>query len=275
MIEIFDIDELFTSWLTDYVKNECNGLTPEEIERKMPEVYDKFNEIKFEKLGDKTIQEYYEQFLISDLIYAIKDYIDAGIEPPCEMLNVIIDGTTGEDELTSLLDDENDLVVLYAMRLVGDKNYKGALDKIFDILLNCSDENMRELATEILIENANDIKDRILSVYYTCDEDLLPNFDEILSNTYGDDRVFDLLVNAFNNNPDNLLFYTQLLKKYGDERALEVLYKKADDVSIDYADYQELRSAIESLGGNIASIRDFSLDSVYGAVKKAEEELDN
>lgn len=274
MIEIFDVDELFTSWLSDLIKNEYKDLTPEEIERKMPEVYDKFNEVKIEKLGNKTVSEYFLQFTISELIDAIKDYIDAGIEPPCEMLNIIADSNEGETELIALLGDENDLVVLYAMRLLSDKNCKGCLDKIFDIMLNKLDQNMVELATEILIENANEIKDKILSVYYTCDEGLIQNLEEILSYTSGDDRVFDLLVNAFNNNPDKLLFYTQLLKKYGDERALDILYKKVDEPSIDYADYQELRSAIESLGGTIAK-RDFSLDSVYSAVKKAEEELDN
>ena len=275
MIEIFDVDELFTSWLTDFITTEYSDLTAEEIERKMPEIYDKFNDVKVAKLGDKTVLEYFSQFSVSELIGAISDYIDAGVEPPCEMLNLIVDSDLGEEELASLLYDDNSLVVLYAMRLLSDKNSKVGLSQIFNIMLNYSDETNVELATEILIENADEIKDEVLSQYYSVSEELLPNLEEILASTKGDDRVLDLLVNAFNNNPNQLLFYTQLLKKFGDERALEVLNKKIEDPTIDYADYQELRSAIESLGGVITTKRDFTTDAVYGALKKAEEELDN
>ena len=57
------------------------------------------------------------------------------------------------------------------------------------------------------------------------------------------------------------------LAAYGDERALPVLLDKIDEEGITFIEYQELKYAIESLGGSYEKERDFSNDEYYQAVK--------
>jgi uncharacterized protein YecA (UPF0149 family) len=59
------------------------------------------------------------------------------------------------------------------------------------------------------------------------------------------------------------------LAAYGDERALEHLLKKIEDESIGFVEFQELKYAIEALGGEYDEPRDFSADKDYIAVEAA------
>ena len=53
------------------------------------------------------------------------------------------------------------------------------------------------------------------------------------------------------------------LASYGDERALPYLLDKIDEEGISYVEFQELKYAIEALGGEYTKQRDFSGDEYY------------
>ena len=57
------------------------------------------------------------------------------------------------------------------------------------------------------------------------------------------------------------------LAAYGDERALPILLDKIDEEDITFIEYQELKYAIESLGGSYEKERDFSSDQYYQEIK--------
>ena len=59
------------------------------------------------------------------------------------------------------------------------------------------------------------------------------------------------------------------LAAYGDERALKPLLKKIEDRSIGFVEFQELKYAIEALGGEYNEPRDFSADKDFLAVETA------
>ena len=59
------------------------------------------------------------------------------------------------------------------------------------------------------------------------------------------------------------------LAAYGDERALPHLLRKIEDKSIGFVEFQELKYAIEALGGEYDEPRDFSDDKDYIAVEAA------
>jgi len=59
------------------------------------------------------------------------------------------------------------------------------------------------------------------------------------------------------------------LASYGDERALPYLMKKIEDRSIGFVTFQELKYAIEALGGEYNEPRDFSSDKDYIAIEGA------
>ena len=59
------------------------------------------------------------------------------------------------------------------------------------------------------------------------------------------------------------------LAAYGDERALPHLMKRIEDRSIGFVEFQELKYAIEALGGEYNEPRDFTADKDYLAVEAA------
>ena len=59
------------------------------------------------------------------------------------------------------------------------------------------------------------------------------------------------------------------LAAYGDERALPHLLKRIEDQTSGFVEFQELKYAIEALGGEYDDPRDFSDDKDYIAVEAA------
>ena len=62
--------------------------------------------------------------------------------------------------------------------------------------------------------------------------------------------------------------YAGYLASYGDERALPYLLEQIEK-DVGYIAFQELKYAIEALGGEYTKQRDFSADPEYIAIKKA------
>jgi hypothetical protein len=63
--------------------------------------------------------------------------------------------------------------------------------------------------------------------------------------------------------------HASYLAAYGDERALPFLYERIRDESIGFVEFQELKYAIEALGGEYNEERDFSKDKDFVAVESA------
>ena len=58
------------------------------------------------------------------------------------------------------------------------------------------------------------------------------------------------------------------LASYGDERALPVLIETIDRDDINFLEFQELKYAIEALGGEYTRPRDFSEDAYYQEIQR-------
>ena len=87
---------------------------------------------------------------------------------------------------------------------------------------------------------------------------------EIMSRiTVRDEGVFDVLIKEFRSDPDNVPMHASYLAAYGDGRALKYLLDKIDEDGITFVEYQELKFAIEALGGEYTKERDFSDDPYF------------
>ena len=154
--------------------------------------------------------------------------------------------------------------VSYAVNLLGDEPC--AFDAYFTILTeNKADEEIRSDITDILRLHADELKERVLGYYQQglAKENML----EILSRVKTrDERVFNALLSAFRLGEDTPV-YAGYLAAYGDERALPYLLKKIEDTTIGFVEFQELKYAIEALGGEYDEPRDFSDDKDYLAVE--------
>ena len=81
------------------------------------------------------------------------------------------------------------------------------------------------------------------------------------------DKIFNILLKEFRCDAENLPMHASYLAAYGDERALEYLLDKIDEESITFIEYQELKFAIEALGGEYTKKRDFSNDPYFELIK--------
>ena len=79
--------------------------------------------------------------------------------------------------------------------------------------------------------------------------------------------MFDILVEQFAKNQDKIPISASYLAKYGDDRALPFLLAEIEKEKISYADFEELRFAIEALGGEYDKVRDFKNDKSYKKIK--------
>ena len=92
---------------------------------------------------------------------------------------------------------------------------------------------------------------------------------EILSRVRArDEKVFEILMREFKESGENLPMRASYLAAYGDERALPVLLDTIDRDDINYLEFQELKYAIEALGGEYTTPRDFSDDAYYQEVRR-------
>ena len=96
---------------------------------------------------------------------------------------------------------------------------------------------------------------------------------ELLSHTMlGDERVYQVLVQAFwHAEHEELSRVADAIATYGDERLLPYLMNKIEDESLGFVEFQELKYAIEALGGMYEKERDFSADKDYVRVMTANE----
>ncbi len=272
MSKLIDVDKLFSSFAPRFIAENYSMLEPDEIEEKIDEIYYHFGNTKLAELGDKTVVEYFESFTISDLIKMLSDYVLSGLEPSSYLTDAIIKADGGVEELSSLLKSESDDLIVYAMNLLSDKGVV-AKPEYLDYILDGYDDRVCELATELLSTNAGAVVDKILSEFDNAPIDKKVNLIEILSSAPKSDKAFEILINAFLENKNNLPLYAYYLSKYGDEKALPYLYDAIESDSIDYGDYTELKCAIEVLGGECKIKKDFSQDKAFLAVKKVEDEI--
>ena len=275
MILLLDIDELFSDFIPDYINKNCQGLTPEEIEGKIDEIYNAFTQEPLKATRGKTITEYYDGFTAEELCIALGEHIRSNIAPSAYLTDAITNKDGGEEILLEYLSSDNEELAVYALNLLADKGYDKADDKLLDFILNGENATLLELSTEILSTRANEVKDKILNCFDDASEAVKVNLCEILSYTVPTEKVLSILLEEFKSHSENIPLYAQFLGRFGDEKALPVLLEVIEKDSIDYADYQELKSAIEMLGGEYQNKKDFSSDKAFLAVKKVDDEINN
>lgn len=134
-----------------------------------------------------------------------------------------------------------------------------------DVLLAATQSDaLSEMAAEILAGHVDArVCGRLLSGY-----DLAPEFAqllalEVLCNFPGDARVYGHMVDMLKNRPGRRADAARLLGRYGDARAIGPLKAVLSMSDIGYYEYMELRNAVEALGGEIGSEREFYGDPDY------------
>ena len=263
-MKLIDFDGMFDEKLSVFMEENKNKYTEKQWEDIIPKLYKKFGDTYVAKIKC-TPKEYYAKMTDAELTQTLCAHIQADVPAP-EFLCAEIE-TRGEVEtLLPMLREENTASVSYAINLIGDD--ARAYDEYFAILTeNRADEDVRSDVTDIFRLHADEMKELALATYEkgVATEYML----EILSRVKArDERVFNTLLAKFQD-AKNTSVYAGYLAAYGDERALPFLLKRIESREIGFVEFQELKYAIEGLGGEYTEPRDFSDDKDYLAVEAA------
>ncbi len=270
MVKIIDVDKLFDKYIEGYVYGNIGKVKPEEIENKIPELYVKFGDEKLKELDGKTPNTYYKDYSGKELLECLKEHLKKDVPVSDFLCEALTENPDNENALCdSLNEDNSEEFILYVMNMLGDMGSKKAAKRYLEFIVWDFGEGVRELATELLSTFAENVKEDVLAQYKDVDGEKKGCLTEILSNCKSDERVFDILVEEFSNHQENIPLYAGYLAKYGDERALPFLTAAIEKEKLSYADFEELRFAIEALGGTYDKERDFSNEKTFKKIKAA------
>ena len=270
MVKVIDIDSLFDKYIEKYVYSNIGKVKPEEIENKIPELYINFGKTKMQELDNNSPEEYYQKEPTSALLTCLKQHIENNVSVPDFLCEAVIKKQDCADLIKKeLADEENEEYICYLINMLPNAGGKIPVAKYLEFALEGYSESVSELAIEKLKEKADDAKEAVLTAAKTCEESKKAGLSEILSACKKDEKVTNFLIEEFKNNTDKISFYTSLLVKYGDDRVIPHLIEEIKKDKIDYSDFEELRFAIEALGGEYTETRDFSNDKAYKKIKGA------
>ena len=230
----------------------------------IPKLYQKFGDTHIAKIGC-TPKEYYARMSDTELVETLSAHLAKEVPVPEFLCNEI--ENRGEVEtLLPLLSSDDAQTVSYAINLIGEDSR--AFDIYFSILEeNRLDEDVRSDLADILRVHADEVKARALEIYRKGKAKTYML--EILSRVRErSEEVYGLLVSEFNA-ADDCSLCAGYLAAYGDENALPILLRRIEDRSIGFVEFQELKYAIEALGGEYNEPRDFSNDKDYLAIETA------
>ncbi len=263
-MKAIDFDGLFDEKLTQYMSENKNKHTEREWEDVIPKLYKKFGDTRIAKIGC-TPKEYYAKMTDEALAQTLRAHLTEDISVP-EFLCMELESRNAVEVLLPFLKEEDEATVSYAINIIGDD--ERAFDDYFQILIdNRLTEDIRSDIADILRQHADEVRGRCIDLYAknVAKEYAL----EILSRARKKtDETFEILLSAFQEEA-----YTATragyLAAYGDERALPHLLSRIEDRSVGFVEFQELKYAIEALGGSYDEPRDFSSDKDYIAVEAA------
>lgn len=267
MIPTLDLDKLFDKYIEGYVYANVGKVKPEEIEDKIPVLYKEFGDASLKELEGKTPNEFYKAYSAKELLDCLKSHVKSGVPVSDFLCEAIVSAKDAGAEIVKELEngaiEEGEEYAAYLMNMCSASANGFSAELYITLATGDYPESVGELAAEFLCEHAEEAKENALAAFPRSDEKGRERLTEVLSNVKSDDRVFEILLSEFKTHTENLPLYSSYLAKYGDERALPALYEAIKNDKIKYSDFEELRFAIEALGGLYEEPRDFTFDSTY------------
>ena len=264
-MKLIDFDEKFNKKVAEMLEKHAGEHTEEEWEDAIAKAYEKFGDTYMGAIG-MTPRQYFEKMTDSGLVETLKEYILQDVPVP-DILCGELEKRGASEPLLALLHETDEELVHYALNLIGSD--PRALPRYAEMLSEEEyDEHIKDALADLLKESADEAKERILPLVKT---ESKPYALEILSRCkQKDDRVFEALLSAFRmGEEEEVPLYAGYLAAYGDERALPALQEHIAREDIDFVTFQELKFAIEALGGEYTAQRDFSEDESYRKIMAA------
>ncbi len=257
MKKLIDFDGLFDEKLAQYMQANAGKYTEKQWETVIGKLYKQFGDIFVASAGN-TPKGYYTEMTDEELVQSLAGHVEQNV-PVSDFLCRELEGRNCPSALVNLISGGNDELATLAVNLAGSN--PGAFGAYFDLLAGERGEELKDAVCEQLKGGADAAKERALQFYAEGIE--RDRMLEILSRVKErDGRIFELLMKEFRTG-DNLPMHASYLAAYGDPEALTALLEVIDREDINFLEFQELKYAIEALGGEYTRPRDFSEDRYY------------
>ncbi len=274
MYDILDFDANFAAYTDKWIQmNKSKFKNIEQMEDAMPEVYMRWLNSPAAFLMGETPAMYFAKYSdASELLRWASEYETAGVPVPDPLTERISD--IGEKAVPALISaaadrDSTPNMRIMALNLLKETDEKGAcVNMCLDIIdRRESDDELADAAAELLQSAGGDCADIILDRFDEVGDEARETYLDILSNYPGNERVFSLMLEAFESHPEKPALYASLLGKLNDDRAIEPLTRALERPEINYLDYLEIKNSIEMLGGVVSTEREFAGDPYYETLK--------
>lgn len=264
-MQYFDLEELFMKSVREKVLSDKEKYSNVKvIEKELMGMYLDWVQHSNEELDGFTPIEYVK---IVDKSGNLFDYIEYMLNTEREVSDIVTDALVKRDdaiELVKKLLQSNDRNTLkYAFTVMFELDNSLVTDLCIDVIRS-KDDNQEKIGAcyEMLAEDNDEAVDKILSIMYEVDEDTQFIFADILSNYKNNENIFMWLVTMLYRGKD-LCEVAQMLGRYGDNKAVNMINSFVLDKDLNYMEFIELRNAVERLGGEFEYEKDFSEDEYY------------
>ncbi|MCD7729568.1 MAG: hypothetical protein LUI60_06625 [Clostridia bacterium] len=263
-MKLYDFDGMFDEKLSAYISNNVGKYKESEWEDIIPAMYTKFGDTVIKSLGVSP-NGYYRSLTDEELVKSLCSHVKKGVPVSEFLCRAIEERPSCKPMLLPLLKGE-DGVKQYAANILGSS--AEAIPLYMQIIVSENDEDFKNQCIDYIKENADLVADSALDYYKKgVQRELML---EILSRvTVRSDEIFNILLNEFRCGGDVQVF-AGYLASYGDSRALPYLLDKIDEEGITYPEFQELKYAIEALGGEYDKERDFTGDEYYDLIHSSQ-----
>lgn len=270
-MKLIDFDGIFDRKVSEYIAANPGRYTEDKWSDILPRLYEKFGNT-FIKSINSTPNLYYTAMTDGEIADILKAHIKNDV-PVSDFLSRELENRSESPVVAALLYDGDERVVSAAVRACGDG--KEALKGCLSVVCGDYPEEIKNIAAEKVRNDPDKVRDELIKMYSEGKEKEFAA--ELLSSVKErDDEVFNLLLNDFLENLDDMPARADFLASYGDERAVPYLIEQIKHEDINYLEFRELKYAIETLGGEYTEERDFTNDKYYAQIcASSESEITN
>ncbi len=262
---LFDLDGAFDKRVAEYLRKKKNKYTEEEWENVVAELYRKFGDSKIDSLG-ATPNEYYSRMPAEELAAVLRAHLAEKV-PVDGFLRAALEAEKNRDILLSLLEGTEE-EALFAVEVLGaDKSLYPRYLALFE---RTGFARLQERLAEIFETDPDAVAEELLAMHRRGGPK--EAVADILSRcAIPREEIFSLLTEDFLAARGAAAeVCAERLGRYGDERALPYIERKAASGDTGYLAWRAMRLAAEALGGRLPE-RDFSGDAEYIALAREEE----
>ena len=271
MMQPIDFERRFQLFALDWLKRHP-GLKEDEIDAGYNEMLEAWRTQPADWLDGETPAAYFDKFSDADaLVDLLAAYDAAGMELPEALYSRIAElGEASVEALSRLAADveKSAAARATAMSLLSDIGSGAPIEMCVRLLAQAEEpDELTEAAVRLVRPRVRAHIDALLEAFERAGECGKDIFLDLLCECPGDERVYELACRRFLNAPERRAMCAACLAKLGDARAIEPLQRVAQAADLQYYDYLEIVNAIEALGGEVESPREFYGDPDYEAMR--------